>query len=157
MKKNILSEEISRIKNIIGKVMNESFDDMDDEFGMGDEFDTEENPLDYDETDDYQDDFSPKLKQKQLKNKMKLDVNYGVPSYSSEYKSSDLLYKEKMKDYNRDKRDYGHSVEPPELPKYTGKPIEPYNPIQSNDIPLEKYLALKRDAMFRGDNKIKYK
>ena len=70
MKKNILSEEISRIKNIIGKVMNESFDDMDDEFGMDDEFDTEEDPLDYDDTDNYQDDFSPKLKQKQLKNKM---------------------------------------------------------------------------------------
>jgi hypothetical protein len=155
MKKNILSEEISRIKNIIGKVMNESFDDMDDEF------ETEEDPLDFDDTDDYeddyQDDFSPKLKQKQLKDKMKLNVNYGVPSYSSEYRSDDLLYKEKMKDYNRDKRNYGHRAEPPEPPKYTGKPIEPYNPIQSNDIPLEKYLALKRDAMFRGDNKIKYK
>jgi hypothetical protein len=151
MKKNVLSEEISRIKNIIGKVMNESFDDMDDEF------DTEEDPLDYDETDDYQDDFSPKLKQKQLKNKMKLDVNYGVPSYSEDYIGDDLLYKEKINDYKRDKRDYGYSVEHPKPPKETGKPIEPYNPIQSTDIPLEKYLSLKRDATFRGDNKIKYK
>jgi hypothetical protein len=154
MKKNILTEEISRIKNIMGKVMNESFED--------DEFDTEEEPLDYDleynDEDEYTDDFSPKLKQKQLKDKMKLDVNYGIDDYSPEfYSGDDILHQEKMKDYYRDKRDYGHSVEPPEPPKYKGKPKEPYNPIRPDDVPLEKYLALKRDAMLRGDSKIKYK
>jgi hypothetical protein len=91
---------------------------------------------------------------------MKLDINYGIDDYSPEYSNSDdndLLYQEKIKDYLRNKRDYGHSVEPPEPPKYTGEPIEPYNPIKPTDISLEKYLALKRDAMFRGDDKIKYK
>jgi hypothetical protein len=148
MKKQTLNEEITRIKQMMGKITNESFDDIDDFDDiedLGDEEDEFASDDYLDADDDYiskdYDGFSPKLKHKQIKDRMKLDVNREP--------SSSYLYLSNKEE--REKQRLGLPLKKDEF----GQP-EPYNPIKSTDIPLEKYLAIKRDKVLGGHKKLRY-
>jgi len=145
MKKQTLNEEITRIKQMMGKITNESFDDIEDfedlgneedEFGSDDYLDADDDytPKDYDG-------FSPKLKHKQIKDRIKLNVN-------REPASNHLYLSDKDE---RQKQRLGLPLKKDEF----GQP-EPYTPIQSTDIPLDRYLAIKRDAVLGGHKKLRY-
>ena len=147
MKKQTLNEQLARIKQIMGKITNESFNDIEDfdDENFGDEENDFASDDYYDADDTYvskdYDGFSPKLKHKQIKDRMKLNVD-------REPSSSYLYLSDKEE---RQKQRLG-------LPLKKSEDVqpEPYSPIQSTDIPLEKYLAIKRDAVLGGHKKLRY-
>ena len=144
--KQTLNEEITRIKKMMNKITNESFDDdfLDNDF-VDDEDELDYVSDDYNDADDnYQskdyDSFSPKLKHKQIKDRMKINVNREP--------SSSYLYLN-----DKEERDNQRKGLP--LKRDDVQP-EPYSPIQPTDIPLEKYLAIKQDAVLGGHKKLRY-